>query len=324
MKQFDLNQSSRRRSLSLCNPYAFLLSFLFLAGTQPAWAQTSRLKVVTTLPDLAALFVEIGGDAVEVRSLLKGIEDPHYADAVPEYIRLVASADVVCLMGLDLEVGWMPKVLSKSGNSKVQPGAKGYCEGASSVKALDRVTGRVDRSMGDVHPAGNPHFNLSPLSMIEASTAITRVLSTVAPGRAEVFQRNQESLVRRLRDLHSRLQERIKNSSRLRVPVVMEYHKEFVYFFNAYGLKSLGSLEEKPGVPPSAGRIAQVALQAKASGVTAIFAAPSSPQRTLVKFSELSGVSIRRVPAAASSDEKGFAALESLQTRLVEALLEKP
>ena len=143
--------------------FALYLVALF---TTPVFAES--LRVVTTTTDLAWLTKQIGGDEVEVTSLLSGEEDPHYVDAVPRFIHLVANADIVCVVGMDLEIGWMPKVLSKSANAQVQPGGKGYCETGKGVEALDVITNDVDRSMGDVHPDGNPHFQLSPLHMAQA------------------------------------------------------------------------------------------------------------------------------------------------------------
>ena len=120
----------------------------------------AKVNVITTTTDLQWLTKQIGGDKVKVESLLNGTEDPHYLDAMPHFISKVANADMFCLIGLDLEVGWAPKILSRSGNKKVQPGGKGYCETGKTIKALNIPTGRIDRSQGDIHPQGNPHYHL--------------------------------------------------------------------------------------------------------------------------------------------------------------------
>lgn len=295
---------------------AFILFFGFLSN-----AHAARLKVVTSLPDLAHAIEIIGGDEVEVTSLLKGQEDPHFADAVPEFIRQVSRADVVCVVGMDLEVGWIPKVLAKSGNAKVQPGGNGYCEAGRSVKALDVPTGSIDRSMGDVHPLGNPHYYLSPLSLAEAGTEITRVLSSVRPEAADKFNKGLETFRKDMASLHEKMSTRLKNGLINKRVFPMEYHKEFAYFFKDYGLKSFGSIEEKPGVPPSAGRLAQISTAAKTAGVTVALAAQHAPERSTNKFSELSGVSVKRVPVATSKDGTGAAPIEQLQTQLIDAVL---
>jgi zinc/manganese transport system substrate-binding protein len=280
-----------------------LFSVLFLALSAEA-----KIKVVTTLPDIAEVVTAIGGDAVDVQSLLKGNEDAHYAEARPDYILKVSRADVVCAEGLELEIGWLPKVLSKSGNAKVQEGGTGYCSLGKAVKALEIPVGAINRSLGDVHPEGNPHFNLSPLKLAEASAEVSRVLSVVAPDQTATFEKNYDSFKKRMTSLQAELAKKVKKKK------VMEYHKEFTYFFDAYGLESAGSLEEKPGMPPSAARIATVAKQAKEAKVAVLFATPSAPHKTLERFTELSGIPVVVVPSyvPTTGDVKTVEALQNL------------
>lgn len=276
---------------------------------------TAKVKVVTTLPDIAEVVRVIGGDQVEVQSLLHGNEDPHYADARPDYILKVNRADVVCSIGMDLEVGWLPKVLSKSGNAKVQEGGSGYCVLGNTVKALEIPQGKIDRSWGDVHPQGNPHFNLSPLKMIEASQEVVRVLSMANPQQKGFFEKNYGAFKEKYTQLHSLLSKNLKKTT------VMEYHKEFTYFFNAYDLESMGSLEEKPGNPPSAARIAQVALMAKSKKVSVLFATPSAPHKVLEKFTELSGIPVVYAPSYVQDlDKSQTKSIEDLQKLLVKSI----
>lgn len=300
--------------------YSVSVVFLTVLLFFPA-ALAAKLKVVASIPDLAHAIEVIGGDEVEVGALLKGPEDPHFADAVPSYILQASRADVVCVVGMELETGWIPKVLAKSGNSKVQPGGQGYCDAARSVKALDVPTGPIDRSMGDVHPAGNPHYYLSPLALSEAAREIAKVLIRVRPDSSAKFQHGLESFQREMRALQQRMMERLKAGSKGKSLYPMEYHKEFAYFFRDYGLKSYGSIEEKPGVPPSAGRLAQVALAAKKAGVTVALAAQHAPERATNKFAELSGIPVKRVPVSSGARGHGTAPLEALQVQLIDAVL---
>src|SRR5690606_29641281 len=143
-------------------------------------------------PELAWLVKQVGDEYVEAVPLLEGTENPHYVDAVPKFIAEVAGADMVVLVGLDLEVGWLPKVLSRSGNAKVQPGGKGYVEAGSAVTVLDVPQGKVDRSMGDVHPSGNPHFWLSPGALAQAAAPVTNTLIALDPAHANAYMSNQE------------------------------------------------------------------------------------------------------------------------------------
>lgn len=287
---------------------ALIICTLILGPTVHA-----KIKVVTTLPDVAEVVTSIGGDAVEVQNLLRGKEDPHYAEARPDYILKVNRADVVCSVGLDLEIGWLPKVLAKSGNAKVQDGGTGYCVLGNAVKALDIPTGVINRSLGDVHPHGNPHFTLSVMKLIEGGNEVVRVLSEVSPSHAATFQKNFEDFKKRMTDLHSELAKTVKKKK------VMEYHKEFTYFFHSYGLESAGSLEEKPGMPPSAARIAEVAKEAKKNQVAVLFATPSASHKTLERFTELSGIPTVTVPSyvSASGDIK---TIEALQKVLIKSI----
>ena len=251
---------------------------LFLISVSCAFAKP--LKVITSTTDLAWAAREIGKDKVDVTALLAGTENPHYVDTIPEYIRLASEADVVCIIGLELEVGWMPKVLARSGNAQVQPGGKGYCETGKAVTVLEKPTGPVDRSMGDIHVAGNPHFWLSPKSLTEGSQEVLKAFVRVDPAHSKEFEANYKALSTKLEALHKTNQAKLKPYlAALKGPAIIEYHKEFSYFFYAYEIQSLGSIEEKPGVPPSAGRIAEVALTAKSQGikglVPSIFSLPS-------------------------------------------------
>lgn len=282
----------------------FLLSVVLVFSV----SAQAKIKVVTTLPDIVEVVRAIGQDQVEVQSLLSGSEDAHFAEARPDYILKVNRADIVCSMGLELEVGWLPKVLSKSGNAKIQDGGTGSCVLGNSIKPLDVPTGIINRSLGDVHAHGNPHFTLSPLKMAEAGQEVVRVLSVAQPQDSAVFEKNYDAFKTEMTRLQERLAKTVKKTK------VMEYHKEFTYFFNAYGLESAGSLEEKPGMPPSAARIAQAAKIAKDSKVTVLFATASAPHKTLERFQELSGVPVVIVPSyvQAKGDANSITKLQEL------------
>jgi zinc/manganese transport system substrate-binding protein len=274
-----------------------LIAACFFAN--PAIA-ADKLKVITSIPDLAWVTEVIGGDRVDAKPLLRGTENPHFVDAVPEFTRLVASADIVCIVGLDLEVGYMPPVLARSGNAQVQPGGKGYCEAAKSVSVLDKPTSPVDRSMGDVHPHGNPHFYLSPRSIAESAKTIAATLKAVDSAHAGDYDKRLATFVQEMRELSTEITAILKPLRDLQATtgkaVIMEYHREFAYFMNEYGLESFGSVEEKPGVPPSAGRLGTIATASKTAGVLGVLAADYSPKGTLQRFAELSGVKPLVVP----------------------------
>ena len=262
----------------------FMLSSTVLAA--------APLNIITTTTDLRWLAQQIGGDKVEATALLSGEEDPHYVDAVPRYVHLVANADAVCIVGMDLEIGWIPKVLSKSGNAQVQPGGRGYCDASNGVDALDVISGSVNRSMGDVHPDGNPHYHLSPSHILQAGENLLGVLIELEPTNAEVFMQNFEILSKTLDTLQKEIQIKLEP---LMPYKFLEYHKDFGYFFNAYGLNSLGALEAVPGVPPSAGRLAKTSISAKKDGVQLLVASSHNPRNVLKRFSSLSDVPFVKV-----------------------------
>lgn len=281
-----------------------------------------RLKVITTVPDLAWMVQEIGGDLVEAKPLLHGTENPHFVDAVPDYIRQVADAKVVCLVGLDLEVGYMPPILNKSGNAAVQPSGKGYCEVGKSVTVLDKPTGPVDRSMGDVHPTGNPHYFLSPKSLAEGGKEVVKVLSQVDPAHAAQYEKGLTAFKTKMDSLSQEIKAKLEplRAAQKGKPVLIEYHKEYAYFLAEYGIQSFGSIEEKPGVPPSAGRLADVGGAAKAAGVLVVLAADYNPAKTLQRFQEISGIPVVVVPTMIQP-KGAITAYPELQRHIADSLL---
>jgi len=257
-----------------------------------------RIQVITTLPELAWMVQEIGGERVEAKALLRGTENPHFVDAVPDFIRQVADAKVVCLAGLDLEVGYMPAVLTKSGNAQVQPAGAGYCEIGRSVTVLDKPKGPVDRSMGDVHPGGNPHFFLSPRSLAEGGQELVKVLKRVDPPHAADYEKGGAAFKVKMESLSQEIKTRLEpfRAAQKGQPILIEYHKEYAYFLAEYGILSFGSIEEKPGMPPSAGRLAEIGNAAKAAGVKVALGANYNPSKTLQRFQEISGITVVTVP----------------------------
>lgn len=288
-------------------------------------AAAAPIKVVATIPELAYAAQEIGGNLVEARALLDGSENPHAAEATPEFVRLAADADVVCAAGLGLEAGFLPAVLAKSGNAEVQAGGKGFCEAGPAVTVLEKPSGPVDRSMGDVHPSGNPHFWLHPNRLAEAAAAIAAALSKADPGHRAAYQDGLKKFQGRMALLQDAVAAKLKPLRDLQTQaggaVVIEYHKEFLYFLDGYGLKSFGSIEEKPGVPPSAGRLAKIAQEAAGAGVKAGLAADYSPASAIGKFTELSGIPVNAVPTMIQSSGR-IKTYEELQKHIAARLLE--
>tara|TARA_B100000925_G_scaffold36518_2_gene23980 strand:- start:13160 stop:14062 length:903 start_codon:yes stop_codon:yes gene_type:complete len=277
----------------------------------------AKVNVITTTTDLQWLTKQIGGDKVKVESLLNGTEDPHYLDAMPHFISKVANADMFCLIGLDLEVGWAPKILSRSGNKKVQPGGKGYCETGKTIKALNIPTGRIDRSQGDIHPQGNPHYHLGPKALYQGGETILNTLINIDTKNASYYLKNYEQLKIKLDQIKS-------NVSKILLPAkglnLIEYHREFTYFFNEFGLNNTGAIEAVPGVPPSAGRLARVSIKAKNSKVALALATTTSPLKITNKFMEMSQVPVSRLPLSIAAN--GYpSTYEELLTHIAKSIV---
>lgn len=297
----------------------WLLSFIALYS----FAVTAApLKVVTTLPDLAEVARNLGGSEVEVQSLLKGGVDPHFADASPSFIQLVSRADLLISMGLELEVGWLPKVIERSNNNKVQAGATGNFEGGSSIQVLEKPEGTLDRSMGDVHADGNPHFNLSPRALSEMSEGLCNKLIELRPESKDQFIKNKVAFQQRMKKLEAEIMALIKPLKEDTSFSVIEYHKEFTYFLDLYEIKRFGSIEEKPGSPPSAGRLQEISERAKKRQVTLAMAATFSPEKHLKRFSELSGIPYIIVPAYVAEKSEP-STIEALQKLLAQRIVKE-
>jgi len=283
-----------------------------------------KIRVVTTIPDLAEAARTIGGNRVEVESLLKGTEDAHFLDALPTFIRTVANADVVCVIGLELEVGWMPKVLSKSAKAKVQPGGSGYCETGKAVSAIGKPTGPIDRSQGDVHPSGNPHFNLNPKALAQSASVIADTLIKARPEFSAEFTAGLKKFEAQMNALHTNVQKKLKTAQEKAGAQAagIEYHKEFSYFFAAYGLNLLGSIEEKPGIPPSAAHLADVAQRAKAAQVKLALSPFYGPEKHLKKFSEISGIPYRKLPTMVQVMDAKLDSIEKVQNYIADTIIQ--
>jgi ABC-type Zn uptake system ZnuABC Zn-binding protein ZnuA len=211
-------------------------------------AQAAGLKVVTSTEDLAALSREVGGDKISVESIAKGYQDPHFVEAKPSFILKLHSADLLVVVGRELEIGWLPPLLQQSRNEKIQPGSRGYLDASLNVKILDIPQGQITRAMGDVHPMGNPHYWLDPGNGRRIAQAIQAKLTELQPGDGPYF-------AQRFADFDKRLAEAEKGWDAVMAPFkgtkVVTYHRSWPNFVERFGLDVIGYVEPKPGIPPS-------------------------------------------------------------------------
>ena len=231
-------------NFSLIRKLALLLLFASIAPASFA----APLKIVTTTADLAAITNEVGGDRVTVTSLARGYQDPHFVDPKPSFLSLLRDADLLEVIGLELEIGWLPPLLDQSRNPKIRPGGAGYLDVSQGVEILDRPTGTVNRSMGDVHASGNPHYWLEPGNAIRVAIQVSQRLTQLRPADAPYFAARLQDFKVRMNDANKRWTAAL---APYRGAKIVTYHNSWPNFVRRYGLDVVAYVEPKPGVPPS-------------------------------------------------------------------------
>ena len=219
-----------------------------LVGLAPLPAAAAKLKIIATTEDLAALAREVAGDRVDVEAIARGYQDPHFVEAKPSFILKLSRADLLIVVGLQLEIGWLPPLITQSRNGRVQPGAPGYLDVSQSCEILDIPTGAITRAMGDVHPLGNPHYWLDPANGRRIAEAIKNKLSQLQPGDAGYFQQRYDDFSRRLGEAE---QEWDRKMAPYRGRKVATYHRSWPNFAQRFGLDVVDYVEPKPGIPPT-------------------------------------------------------------------------
>ncbi len=215
----------------------------------------AKVKVVASVADLAALARAVGGDQVEVQVLAKATQDPHFVDPRPSLVVTLSRADLLVLTGMDLEVGWLPSLLTGSRNGKLQKGEPGYLDASTLVTPKELPTQKLDRSMGDIHPGGNPHYLKDPGNGVLVARGLAARLAELDPPHAELFRANAKAFEDRL---NARIAEWMKALAPFRGTPVVPYHKSWIYFTEWAGLTEVAFVEPKPGLPPSSGQVAKV------------------------------------------------------------------
>jgi zinc/manganese transport system substrate-binding protein len=271
--------------LSWCLANTIAISLIGIVNLTPAQA---AVRVVASVPDLAALAQEIGGDAVSVRSLSSPAQDPHFVDAKPSLALELNRAQLLLFVGLDLEVGWLPTLLVGARNPGIQPGSPGHLDCSQFVKKLDVLGGTVDRSQGDIHPGGNPHYLYDPRAAGAVAEGIAARLAEIDAAHAAQFQTNLAAFKKRLEATRARWEKRLAT---LRGVPVIGYHRTWSYLADWLGFEQVGFLEPKPGVPPSPRHIANLLSLAKRRKVRLILQEDHYPDAT-------SRLVASRIPAA--------------------------
>jgi zinc/manganese transport system substrate-binding protein len=248
-----------------------------VAWLSGATAAAAAITVVTTTSDLAAIATEVGGDRIAVTALAKGYQDPHFVEAKPSFVLLLNKAQLLIVIGKELEIAWLPPLVTQSRNARIQPGAAGYLDASQGARILDQPTGPVTRAMGDVHPEGNPHYWLDPDNGSRIARAIQAKLSQVDPANAAVYKQRADDFEKRLAAAVQRWKAQLAPYKGLKV---VTYHRSWTNFADAFGLDVIGFVEPKPGIPPTPQHTLDVINTMKAQNVRIIMVEPYFDSKT--------------------------------------------
>ena len=247
-----------------------LVAVAALVGAIPARAQ-GKLNIMASTEDLAAIAREVAGDRADIDAIARGYQDPHFVEAKPSFILKLQKADLLVVVGRELEIGWLPPLIQQSRNSKIQPGAAGYLDASLNAKILEIPQGQITRAMGDVHPQGNPHYWLDPDNGKIIAQAIAGKLSQLRPNDKAYFDQHVADFSKRLDDAGKRWQTAMAPYKGLKV---VTYHRSFPNFTDRFGLDVIGYVEPRPGIPPSPSHTLELIQEMKKQNVKIILVEP--------------------------------------------------
>lgn len=267
----------------------------------PAFAASDqeKVKVFACEPEWAALAQEIGGDKVEAFAATSAVQNPHYIRARPSLISKARKADLLLCSGASLEIGWLP-ILLKKASSDLQPGSVGYLMAAHLVTMLE-VPVMVDRSMGDIHPEGNPHVHLNPYNLMTVGEALADRLSGIDPENASFYRDNYRDFSSRFRVAISRWE---SEAATLKGKPVVVHHQSLIYLIDWLGMKRVGTLEPKPGIPPTASHLKNLLRKLRSSPADVIIRTPYDPDDASEWLSEKTGTRAIVLPYTVGGDEQ--------------------
>jgi zinc/manganese transport system substrate-binding protein len=259
---------------------------MLFAGATDARA---ALKVVATTQDLEAIAKEVGGDKVETESLAKGYQDPHFVEAKPSFILKLNRADLLVVVGRELEIGWLPPLITQARNQKIQPGSNGYLDASLTAKILDLPTGQITRAMGDVHPQGNPHYWLDAENGRRIAKAVQEKLSQLDAPNAATYAQREADFDRRLAEAERRWKAAMAPYKGLKV---VTYHRSWPNFADEFGLDVMGYVEPKPGIPPSPSHSLELIQAMKKDNVKIIIVEPYFDPKTPNSIASQTGAQV--------------------------------
>jgi ABC-type Zn uptake system ZnuABC Zn-binding protein ZnuA len=250
---------------------ATAVALLCMMMGSPAGRAENKLKIMTATTDLAALAQEVGGDKVDVESIARGYQDPHFVEAKPSFLLKLRKADLLIVVGLELEIGWLPPLITQSSNPNIQISAGGYLDASRFAKILEIPSGQVTRAEGDVHPQGNPHYWLDPDNGLRIAKGIADKLSEMRPNDAAYFAGRFSAFEQHLKQADEQWKAQMKPYA---VRKIVTYHRSWPNFADHFGLNVVGYVEPRPGIPPSPSHTVELIGQMKRDNVKIIVVEP--------------------------------------------------
>jgi zinc/manganese transport system substrate-binding protein len=282
--------------------FRILLATVLVAGlVGPATASAKKLNIVTATTDLAALAQEVGGDKINVESIAKGYQDPHFVEAKPSFLLRLRQADLLVVVGLQLEIGWLPPLIAQSGNSRIQPGANGYLDASQFAAILEIPQGSITRAMGDVHPLGNPHYWLDPDNGRRIAKGMAAKFGELDTEDAAFFQQRYQDFDRRLTEAEKKWDADMKP---FRGRKVVTYHNSAPNFAKHFGLDVVGFVEPRPGIPPTPSHTFELSGMMKRDHVKVIMVEPYFDRKTPDSIAQQTGaVVVQYMPSVGGVKE---------------------
>jgi zinc/manganese transport system substrate-binding protein len=284
-------QASGPRPWALGPIVAAVVAMATLAAT-PAAAQ-GKLNVVATTEDLASIAREVGGDRVSVEALARGYQDPHNVEAKPSFILKLQKTDLLVVVGRELEIGWLPPLITQSRNGRIQPGSPGYVDASMNTKIMEIPQGQITRAMGDVHPLGNPHYWLDPENGKIIARSLAASFTRLRPNDSAVFDQRLKAFVDRVTAAQARWSAAM---APFKGTKIVTYHRSFPNFADRFGLDIIGYVEPRPGIPPSPQHTLDVITEMKRQNVKLVLVEPYFDLKTPNAIGRATGAAVLVMP----------------------------
>jgi zinc/manganese transport system substrate-binding protein len=281
-------------------PSMLTAAVALLMGAAPA-RSAGPLKVIGTTEDLASIAREVAGDKASVESLSRGYQDPHFVEAKPSFVLKLNKADLLIAVGRELEIGWLPPLITQSRNAKIQPGADGYLDASLNARILEMPTGQLTRAMGDVHPSGNPHFWLDPENGKHVAKAVAEKLSELDHANASYYAQREADFEKRLTEAEARWTAMMAPYKGTKV---VTYHRSWPNFAEHFGLEVIGYVEPKPGIPPSPSHTIDVINAMKRQNVKIIMVEPYFDLKTPDSIARETGARVLVMPPSVGGEKE--------------------